>query len=174
MSQVTGRSRRIAITFAFLFAATCASGAAAGDRTAPNCPLDLARGGPARLEQFRGKVVYVDFWASWCVPCLASFPFMERMNQDLAPRGLVILGVNMDARPEDAQHFLARHPVSFPVALSGNADCARKFGVGGMPSSYLIDRKGVIRSVHVGFRPGEAAALRSLVEHTLAEQGTRS
>jgi peroxiredoxin len=137
---------------------------------APDCKLTSIDGKAVEhLQQYRGKVLYVDFWASWCGPCAQSFPFMERLDRELRARGLEILGVNLDEDPGDAREFLAEHPVNFRLVADVNGQCARSFGVRAMPSSYLVDRQGVIREVHLGFRPGEAAYLRSRVEQLLAE-----
>jgi thiol-disulfide isomerase/thioredoxin len=139
-------------------------------RVAPDCELAL-RGekSPVAIQQFRGGVTYVDFWASWCAPCLVSFPFMEGLQKDFAARGLRVLAVNMDRNPSDAARFLSRHGAVFPVALGDNEACARRFAVETMPTSFLIDRKGTIRRIHPGFRPGEEAALRAWVSQALAE-----
>jgi thiol-disulfide isomerase/thioredoxin len=137
-------------------------------RTAPDCSLRVAAH-DSTIKQLRGKVVYVDFWASWCASCIASFPFMERMRHELGPRGLEVVGVNMDQRPADAARFLARHSVSFPIALGSNDGCAKRFGVNAMPSTFLVDRRGNIRAVHSGFRSDEGPGLRNLVEKLLAE-----
>ena len=135
-------------------------------RSAPDCPLRLGNRASS-LQQFRGKVVYVDFWASWCVSCLASFPFMERMQQELGPKGVQVIGVNLDQKPADASRFLAAHHVSFPVALGGNEACAKQFGVSGMPSTFVVDRRGAVRVAHSGFTPGEGKTIRGLVERLL-------
>ena len=151
---------------ALLSAAAAASGPF--PRPAPDCALHIA-GHDSSIRDLSGKVIYVDFWASWCVACLASFPFMEQMQRELAPKGLQVVAVNMDQRPADAQRFLARHHVSFPIALGSNEACAKQFAVGAMPSTFFVDRSGKIRAAHSGFRPGEAPAIRSLVERLLAE-----
>src|SRR5436305_9952498 len=101
-------------------------------RPAPNCTLALPQG-RSSVFQLSGKVVYVDFWASWCVACLASFPFMEQMQRQLGPKGLQVVAVNLDQEPADAERFLARHRVTFPIALGRNEACAKQFGVGAMP-----------------------------------------
>lgn len=137
---------------------------------APNCALNAVREGQRiDLQQFRGKVLYVDFWASWCGPCAQSFPFMNDLNHDLRGRGLQVVGINLDEEPGEAKDFLARRPAHFDVAVDGDKSCAHHFGVKAMPSSYLVDRNGVVRHVHLGFRPGEAAKLRTVVEQLLAE-----
>lgn len=120
-------------------------------------------------HHYRGKVLYVDFWASWCGPCVQSFPFVNDLDRDLQAKGLQVLAVNLDENPDDAKTFLAQHPASFPVVADASGQCPLDFGVQAMPSSYLVDRRGVIRHIHLGFRAGEAAQLRSQVEQLLAE-----
>ncbi len=121
------------------------------------------------LQRFKGKVVYVDFWASWCGPCVQSFPFMNNLDRDLKDKGLQVLGVNLDENPEDAKAFVNNTSPEFLVAADNSGACAKAFGVKAMPSTYLVDRKGVIREVHYGFRPGEAREFRDKVEQLLAE-----
>jgi thiol-disulfide isomerase/thioredoxin len=142
-----------------------------GTRAAPNCVLKLAPSGQSiSIDKFRGKVVYVDFWASWCAPCLLSFPFMNQLQRSYAGQGLQVMAINMDEKPDNAQQFLAEHPASFSVAMGPNPQCAKDFGVADMPSSFLVDRKGIIRGEHAGFRPGDVNQLRGLVERLLAEK----
>ena len=121
------------------------------------------------LQQFKGKVIYVDFWASWCGPCAKSFPFMNELNRDLTDKGLQVIGVNLDESAEDAHNFLVQYPSDFAVAADTDEQCAKDFGVKAMPSTYLVDRNGTVRHIHLGFRSGEAAELRALVEQLLAE-----
>jgi peroxiredoxin len=138
---------------------------------APDCALtpinDTQR---YDLQQFHGKVLYVDFWASWCPPCAKSFPFLNDLDRDLKDSGLQVIGVNLDQVPEDAKAFLAQYPANFTVLTSANGKCARDFDVKAMPSSYLVDRSGIIRHVHLGFRAGEAKELRDLAVQLLAEK----
>ena len=119
------------------------------------------------LQRYKGQVLYVDFWASWCGPCAQSFPFLNEMHEQLKDKGLQIVGVNLDENPEDAKAFLAKIPASFKVVADASKQCATDFDVKAMPSSYLIDRKGIIHYVHLGFRPGDAKDLRALVEGLL-------
>jgi thiol-disulfide isomerase/thioredoxin len=136
----------------------------------PDCVLtSLADKQPYDLKQFKGKVIYVDFWASWCGPCAKSFPFMSELSTDLKDKGLQVIGVNLDETPADAQSFLGQYPANFTIAADTNGQCAKNFGVKAMPSTYLVDRKGTVRHVHLGFRAGEAMELRALVEQLLAE-----
>ncbi|WP_431065087.1 TlpA family protein disulfide reductase [Methylotuvimicrobium sp.] len=137
---------------------------------APNCELMLMNDGQSfDWASLEGKVVYLDFWASWCVPCVQSFPFMTQMQRELKGQGLVVIAVNVDEELKDAEGFLSRYPAGFTVVADPNQQCAKHYNVKAMPSSYVIDRKGLIRDVHLGFRRGEAEAFRKVVERILAE-----
>jgi thiol-disulfide isomerase/thioredoxin len=139
----------------------------------PACALtQINDNQPFNLQQFQGKVVYVDFWASWCGPCAKSFPFLNEMYTKLKDQGLQIVGINLDENPDDAKGFLAKYPASFTVTTDTQEQCAKSFDVKAMPSSYIIDKKGIIRKVHLGFRAGEAEELRLLVEQLLTENQT--
>jgi len=137
----------------------------------PDCALiSLADKQLYNLQQFKGKVIYVDFWASWCGPCAKSFPFMNELSRDLKDKGLQVIGVNLDETSADAQNFLAKYPANFVIAADTNEQCAKDFGVQAMPSTYIVDRNGTVRHVHLGFRLGESGELRVLVEQLLAEK----
>jgi thiol-disulfide isomerase/thioredoxin len=126
-------------------------------------------GGDIRLDSLKGRVVYVDFWASWCVPCRQSMPLLDEMFRRFEPRGLTVLGVNKDVSVADAQRFLRRVPVSFPLAEDREDRLARAFAVKAMPSGYLIDRKGVVRHVHRGFTAESGTLLAVEIESLLRE-----
>ena len=145
--------------------AACGIGQAAnvGER-APSCQVQSLDGsGPLDLAGRTGKVVYIDFWASWCGPCAESFPFLDQLNRELKSQGFEVLGVNLDERPADAQAFLRKRPVGFTLGSDPTGQCPRVYGVQVMPSSYLVDRQGVIRQVHRGFKSGDKAAIRDQV-----------
>jgi thiol-disulfide isomerase/thioredoxin len=137
----------------------------------PGCALSpLGESKTSDLSQYHGKVVYVDFWASWCGPCAQSFPFLNELHGQFKDQGLQIVGVNLDENVDEAKAFLTQNPAQFTIAADVSKQCAKDFGVKAMPSSYLIDRNGKIHHVHLGFRPGEAQALRELVEKLLGEK----
>ena len=136
----------------------------------PDCQLVSTDNVTRNFKQFQGKVLYVDFWASWCGPCAKSFPFLNQLDHDLKDRGLQVIGINLDENAADAQAFIAKYPAYFMIATGNNQQCAIDFGVKAMPSSYLVDRKGHIRYSHQGFRAGEAEELKILVEQLLAER----
>jgi len=125
--------------------------------------------GELQLDALRGSVVYLDFWASWCGPCRLSLPALDTLYRDLAPQGLVVAAISVDVVEEDALDFLERYPVSYPVAMDKTGAVPRSFSVNGMPSGYLIDRKGEVRAVHVGFKRGDELALRAEIETLLSE-----
>ncbi len=139
---------------------------------APMCSAPLLDGGRSvSLADYRGQVVYLDFWASWCGPCRESFPFMNELQRELAGRGLQILAVSVDKTPEDARRFLARYPAQFTVALDVAAACPAAFQLQGMPSSYIIDKSGVLRAVHAGFRNRDRAEIRQQLLEVLSGAG---
>ena len=104
------------------------------------------------LAEHRGKVVLLDFWASWCAPCRRSFPWMEQMHDKYGEDGLVIVAVNMDAEIRNASEFLEEFSPPFVIAYDPSGTLARKFDVTAMPSSYLFDRDGNLVARHLGFK----------------------
>ena len=104
------------------------------------------------LESHDGKVVIVDFWASWCVPCRRSFPWLNSMHDKYADHGLVIIGVNLDEEAAAADEFLAEYPPRFNVYYDLSKELAKEFDVVAMPSSFVIGRDGEIRKRHYGFK----------------------
>ena len=113
------------------------------------------------LASLRGSVVYVDFWASWCVPCRLSMPALDALYKQHRARGFAVVGVNKDVSVADARRFLVKVPVTFTLVSDAQDAVARAFDVKAMPSGYLVDRKGVVRKVHRGFtaETGESLAL---------------
>ena len=160
-----------AIHAAFAAAALCCAYDAAAVGTgdaAPAFALPTAAGETVALAKLRGKVLYVDFWASWCAPCRRSFPWMNAMNRLYGGKGLVIVAVNVDKKRADAERFLAETPAEFAVLYDPQGATPAAYAVRGMPSSYLIDTSGNVVAIEVGFRDERRAALeeriRALVE----------
>ena len=120
-------------------------------------------------EAFKGQVVYLDFWASWCTPCKASFPFMNDLHEQLASKGLVVLAVNLDEQRAAADRFLAQTPAKFRIAYDPKGVTPEHYTVKAMPTAVLIDRKGQVRHVHAGFREADKNGLRVQVEALLKE-----
>ena len=126
--------------------------------------------GNVTLASLRGGVVYVDFWAAWCIPCRTSMPWLDRLYKQHAAAGFHVVGVNKDATASDAERFLQRVPVTFTLVKDDSDTAAKAFDVKSMPSGYLVDRKGVVRQVHRGFTGSTQTALEQEVEKLLAEK----
>jgi peroxiredoxin len=121
------------------------------------------------MKSLRGQVVYVDFWASWCVPCRLSMPALDALYREYRSRGFAVVGVNKDVTADDARRFLKGVPVTFPLLADANDTAARAFDVRAMPSGYLVDRRGIVRKVHRGFTAETAAALAKEIDALLKE-----
>ena len=117
---------------------------------APNFTIEHERL-PHSLSELKGQVVYLDFWASWCKPCRKSFPWMNRMQAKYAKQGLQIIAINLDVESDLAQKFLDKIPAEIPIIYDPEGQIAFDYKLVGMPSSYLIDKKGRIRVAHKGF-----------------------
>jgi cytochrome c biogenesis protein CcmG/thiol:disulfide interchange protein DsbE len=154
------------LTAALLFAAP-AFATGVGEK-APAFALHTAGGETLALESLRGRVVYVDFWASWCGPCRRSFPWMNEMQQKYGAQGLTIVGVNVDKRRADAARFLQDTPAAFAVVYDEAGTTPAAYEVKGMPSSYLIDARGNVVAVEVGFLEGRKEALEERLRALLA------
>ena len=114
--------------------------------------------------------MYLDFWASWCAPCLQSFPWMQAMQDAYERRGLTVVAVNLDQFRKDADRFLAKFHPNFDVRFDPHGEVAERFKVQGMPTSVIIDRHGVLRFTHIGFRPVDQAAYEGQLRQLLDEQ----
>jgi peroxiredoxin len=123
--------------------------------------------GEISLDALHGQVVYLDFWASWCVPCRKSFPWMNEMTARYKDLGFRIIAVNMDTDRSLIERFLEKYPADFTIAYNPEGDVAESYRVQGMPSSYLIDRQGTIHSTHVGFRDSEKAGIEAEIRALL-------
>lgn len=146
----------------------------AGER-APAFGLPGPAGATVNLEALRGRVVLVDFWASWCAPCKLSFPWLGELQARLGPRGLQVVAVNLDREARAAEAFLrALEPqmrAPLLVAFDPAGDTPRRYGVKAMPTSVLIGADGVVRLHHGGFREDDKPMLESAVLSALARAG---
>ena len=119
------------------------------------------------LKEYRGEVVYLDFWASWCVPCHVSFPWMNDVQQAHASDGLRVVTISVDAQRSDAEDFLARQGGALAVFHDPEGTLASQFDLAGMPSSYVIGRDGRIVYSHSGFRSADIPELENAIEKAL-------
>jgi thiol-disulfide isomerase/thioredoxin len=126
-----------------------------------------AAAAPFDITRHQGRVVIVDFWASWCKPCRESIPWLNALRQRYGPSGLTIIGVNVDAQRRDADSFLREVPIEFENIFDPEGQIARQFKVQAMPTSFVFDRTGKLVETHLGFRSAkkddhEAAIARLL------------
>jgi len=133
---------------------------------APYFALPTATG-KIDLNTLKGKVIYVDFWASWCPPCRKSFPWLNTMQQRYGRQGLAVVAINVDKSRDLANQFLKAIPAHFTIAYDPKGEVADSYQVQGMPSSFIIDRHGQIRSVHIGFRDQDASELEQTLQTVL-------
>lgn len=119
---------------------------------------------------YQGKVVLVDFWASWCEPCRQSFPWMQAMQQKYADQGLVIIAVNVDREPAKAAAFLQAHPANFAIRYDPEGRLAKQFNVQGMPSSFVLGRDGKPAAKHQGFFQAKQASYEAELVRLLRAQ----
>ena len=154
--------------FQFLVLGWFLSQSAIAAETAPDFALPT-NAGTLTLAELKGKVVYLDFWASWCPPCRNSFPWMNEMTHRYNRQGLAVVAVNLDKDRELAARFLNEVPANFIVAYDQKGSVADDYHVPGMPSSFIIGRNGNIQSTHIGFRnedtPELEASLRTALSH---------
>ena len=131
-------------------------------------PATLAADDPLDLARLKGKVVVIDFWASWCVPCRQSFPWLNEMQAKYRDRGLVIIGVNVDRERVEAERFLQQTPADFKIVYDPEGNLAARYQVPRMPSSYVIGPDGQQAGVHIGFRSGMREEREAELERLLA------
>lgn len=134
---------------------------------APSITATDISGQPFDLAKLRGKVVYIDFWASWCAPCRRSFPWMNAMQEKYGTQGLTVVGVNVDAKRANADRFLAQVPARFVVAYDAQGATPKAYAVKGMPSSLLVDGQGKVLMVHEGFRDEDRDMLEATIRAAL-------
>ncbi len=169
------RSRRSLVASSLAFALLVAAIAlpAPGAHAAPAPPMTAAsftlpgREGVVDLAAFRGKVVYLDFWASWCGPCRASFPWMTNLARTHAADSLVVIAVNLDKDRALADAFLVEHPAGFRVAFDPSGHTAEAYKVSAMPTSFLIGRDGTVLLRHAGFDARRTADVERRIQEAL-------
>ena len=153
-----------------LATAPSASALEAGDKAPAFAAPSLTSEGNLALSQFRGKVVYLDFWASWCAPCLTAIPEIEKLRSEFGGDRFEVLAVNLDQKKKKALRFLSKTPISYPSCSDPKGRLPDQFGLDTMPTAYLIDKKGVIRYVHRGFQRGDGEKIREEIRALLREK----
>ena len=129
--------------------------------------------GKVSLDAYRGKFVYVDFWASWCAPCKRSFPWMSDLQRRYTDKGLVVVAINVDTNRADAERFLASTPAAFTVAFDSSGATPKQYAIKGMPSSVLVDPTGKIVFKHAGFTGDTPRELDAKISQAVNAGGAR-
>lgn len=137
---------------------------------APDFELPSAGEGIIKLSKAQGKVIYLDFWASWCGPCRESFPWMNAMQAKYKQKGLQVIAVNLDANDADAHKFLSQHAAQFTVLFDPKGGTPGQYGVMGMPTSFIISKEGKVLVQHMGFNKADRAELEQKIQAALGDQ----
>lgn len=144
---------------AFLITTTC-FGASVGN-PAPEITRHTREGTPLNIGKLQGQVVLVNFWASWCEPCRNELPELEKLYREQKDKQFTIVGINIDKRPENADKFIKEFNLSYPIILDPEAEVIKQFQAKAMPTSYLIDRAGVIKKVFYGYSAKKLPAMKN-------------
>jgi thiol-disulfide isomerase/thioredoxin len=170
-TQNTGISMKKTLALLTLAIFTFAANATEVSQTAPQFTLpNLKTQAPTPLKQFAGKVVYLDFWASWCAPCKKSFPALNALHQKLKTQGFEVLAVNLDEDKALAEKFLQDVPVDFTVLRDAKGEWSDQYVVETMPTSFILDKNGVVQKIHHGFTSDDMKEIESKITELLAKK----
>lgn len=137
--------------------------------SAPDFTLKSLEGTNLRLEEYRGQVVLINFWASWCGPCRQEMPLLERIHQRYQDTGFAVLGVNVEGEASAARKITDKTKVTFPVLIDAGQKVSEEYEVEAMPSTVVVDRDGVVRYIHRGYKPGDEAKYLQVVKQLIRE-----
>jgi thiol-disulfide isomerase/thioredoxin len=151
--RIKGLVKGLALAAAFVLPAFAASSSS----PAPTFQISGRGGKTIDLSQYKGQVVMINFWATWCGPCRQEMPILEDIYKKYKPMGFTMLGVNVEPKTGDPEGWLSKlpKPVTFPVAFDVDSKVSKLYNVAGMPTTVFIDRKGNVREVHKGYKPGD-------------------
>ncbi|MEP7245104.1 MAG: TlpA disulfide reductase family protein [Gammaproteobacteria bacterium] len=136
---------------------------------APDFSLEARGGKTINLSQFKGQVVMINFWATWCGPCRQEMPLLESIYKQYNKAGFTLLGVNVEPDSKPAEDWLKQTPVSFPVLFDKQSKVSKLYEVSGMPSTVIVDRKGKVRVIHHGYKPGDENEYMTSIRALLRE-----
>lgn len=136
---------------------------------APDFTLKSQSGENIKLSELRGKVVFINFWASWCGPCRQEMPVLDQLYQRYRDLDFTVLGVNVEENPDAARSLLKDVPVTFPILFDSSNSVTKLYQVKGMPSSILVDRDGNMRHVYMGYQRGHEQEYQNQVRALIAE-----
>ena len=143
------------------------------ENMAPNFKLD-GQQNSIELSKYRGQIVYVDFWASWCLPCRKSFTWMNKMQNLYGKEGFKVIAINLDESRSKANKFLQQVPANFEIAFDPQGNTAEAYRVKAMPSSYLIDKNGKLVHANIGFRGNDEDKLEVKIRNLIRESTVAS
>ncbi len=141
----------------------------ASSSLAPSFSLPSQAGDMVSLDQLKGQVVMLNFWASWCGPCRQEMPLLEQMHKRYSSLGFTLLGVNVEENTQDAEKWLTKTPVTFPVLFDKENKVSKLYDVNAMPSTVFIDRKGNVRYLHRGYKAGDESEYLNQIRALLKE-----
>ena len=138
----------------------------------PTAKLPMLQGsGTMDLNTLKGKVVIYDFWASWCEPCKIELPALNKMYKKYKAQGLVVIGINMDEKPDDARAFLKEHPITVPLLADGKAQVlAKQLEIDKMPTSFIVGKDGKVAERHEAYREGDDKKIEAQIKALLAKK----
>jgi thiol-disulfide isomerase/thioredoxin len=160
-------SRNRGLLAAFILVSMTLMGASNGP--APGFTLPVRSGGNVSLDELKGQVVMINFWASWCGPCRQEMPLLDQMHKKYEALGFKLLGVNVESDTRDAERWLAQTPVSFPILFDRENKVSQLYSVNAMPSTVFIDRKGNVRYLHRGYKAGDESEYLNQIRTLLRE-----
>jgi thiol-disulfide isomerase/thioredoxin len=172
---MNARARNLLLAVAALTAPLLGNAVSGGALTdgamAPGFQLDSMAGKALNLNELRGEVVLLNFWASWCGPCRKEMPILEQLYKQYQPKGVTLVGVNVEPSSDDARKWLQSTPVSFPILFDRDSTVSKLYQVQGMPNTVILDRKGRVRYIHRGYKPGEENEYLDQIRALVREAG---
>jgi peroxiredoxin len=163
------RFASLAVRTVALLAVTLPAFALTASGPAPQFSLQARGGKTVNLAQYKGQVVMINFWATWCGPCRQEMPLLESIYKKYNKMGFTMLGVNVEPDASKAEDWLKSTPVSFPILFDTKSEVSKMYAVSGMPSTVIIDRKGNVRVIHRGYKPGDENSYQDNIRKLVRE-----
>jgi peroxiredoxin len=153
----------------YLLAALCLIASATHATPAPDFSLKTQSGDPLSLTDQRGKVVMINFWASWCPPCLKEMPLLDEIYNTHKDNGFTLLGINIEQDTTEAKRLIKELDLSFPILFDPNNQVGKQYNVRAMPTTVVVDQTGTVRFVNHGYRPGDEEKYEAQVRELIGE-----
>ena len=161
--------KRSLVAVGLLVSTVALAGVQKGQK-APDFNLPKLTGGTQTLSSLKGKVVFIDFWAQWCEPCKKELPELQKLSQQYAGKDVVFLGVNIDKQKDNAERFAKQNGVTFPVLLDASGSVAGSYDLPKMPTSFVVDKHGLVRAVNAGFDgPADVTKFKQEIDEALSK-----